>query len=206
MDTIYGVLVLWNNKAGVDFENVKDTDYALVKAAEFPRQDGEPLEGLPENYEWLENCIPFAAPDYDPRLFVLNESIQPTNIPHPVHPNYNQYRTTYSLVRRADELIIASVRQEEASANNSLLTEAENSKLNYFATGAALTLAQNLPLSEAEQNAMTRHADVQMKMSKNAANADLIISKIIAKENIDISSGWEKDNIAEGGFPFAPMA
>lgn len=204
MDTpLFGALVLWGNKATVDFNDVKDSDYTLVKCAQFPRADGEPIEGLPEGYEWLANCSGDTPPDYDPRLFVLNSDTRPTNIPHPEWPNYNQYRTQTSLTKRTNEEIISSIRQEEALANSSLVTEGETTKLSYLAMNATIRKVAGMQLSETDTNAIARHAEVSEKMLRNAANAELLINKVTANENVDLSSGWEYDNISVGGYPFA---
>ena len=203
MDLIYGVVIQWVNKKTVDFNNVQDSDYRLIKPHSLcPTSDGNPVSFDDPSYEWLiERSI--SCPDYDPRIYLQGVSTLPTNTPDEQWPNYNKYLTKYSLVKRTNDEIITAIRAEEANANTALINEGEKDKTSYFMQGYLNAMLSNVAPTEAQVNAEARHADIEMKMSKNAANAELLISQLNAGQNIDLSSGWEYDHLPVGGFPFA---
>ena len=201
---LQGVLIQWlRPKTEIDFENVLPTDWQFLKTLQCPLMDGSAFE-LPNGQEWLANENGEQPYNYDPRLFVLNSDTRPTNRPHSEYPNYNTYFTKYDLVKRTVEEVSASIIQEEKMANNSLDTEADVNTMNTFALGYLIAKANGLTPTQEQENATTRLADVQMKKNKNAQNRLLLISQLEAGNfNIDISSGWEGDNISLGGVPFS---
>lgn len=203
MTQISGVFIQWKHKDTQNFNDVKDGDYTLINSNPCPVINGEPIPTMPDGYEWLANNTESNPVTYDPRIFIELQHTLPTNLPHPQWPMYNQYRTTFSLEKRSTDQIVESVRQEERLANNTLITEAEKEKMDKFTTGYLISISKGLSPDEAQLNAVARHQDVEVKMNRNASNAEGLIGRILLGENVDISSGWEYDNIPVGGFPFS---
>ena len=199
---VYGKLILWL-KAEKNYTNpVRGIDYSIVNSGACSRNDGQPITGMDAGYEWLADFVPFATPDYDPRIWILVQSSYPTNVAHPEFPNYKTFQTTYTLEKRTNEAIIASIRQAEASANNKLATEAEMPKMAILANAANTKVANNTPLTEGEQAAIDLNLQVSVKMTKNSANAILLIEQVNAGQEPLIDEGWEIDNLLPVGQPF----
>jgi hypothetical protein len=203
----FGVIINWlKPKASINFPNVVlGVDYELIMGShQCPNSDGSPVTfiGYP-TYEWLANYDAPQHPDYDPRLYVLNVDTRPTNTPHPDYPNYKEYATTYQLVKRTNSEIIESIRAEEAAANSALVTEGEQTKTNYLATVAISKQQSGITLDTIDTNALARLTEVADKIRRNANNAANLITAINANQTVDLSVGWEYDNITVGGIPFA---
>lgn len=199
---IYGKLILWL-KAEKNYINpINGIDYSIIKSGVCPRNDGQPITGMEDGYEWLADFVPFTSPDYDPRIWILVESSYPTNVSHPDYPNYKTFQTTYTLEKRSNSEIIASIRQAEANANNKLATEAEMPKMAILANAANTKIASNTPLTEGEQAAINLNLEVSVKMTKNAGNATILMAQVEAGQDPLIDSGWEIDNLTAVGQPF----
>jgi len=163
---------------------------------------GEPLQFMGEGVEWYADYIPVPALDYDERVYIRIDVQGPTDFPHPEWPMYKTYQFTYDKEKRALPLIIKSIELEEQSANSALLREAEESKLSFFMAAYTLAIAKGETPSDEMVNAEARHADVTYKMARNAARRVELIEAFTAGQVLDISSGFERDNIAIGNSPF----
>lgn len=207
MDTsnLQGILIQWlKPKTEINFSNVLPTDWKFIKAMQCPIMDGSPLGDLGDGYEWLaiENGI--QPLDYDSRLLVLIEDGRPTNTPHTEYENYNRFYKQFGLETRTVEEITESIIQEEKMANTALDLQADSETMNTFVLGYLVSKASGIAVTEAQQNAYDRQGYVQLKKAQNASNRiELIRQLSIGNFNIDISSGWERNNIAVGGFPFS---
>jgi len=203
----FGVTINWlKAKTSVNFPNVVlGVDYELIKGShQCPNSDGSVVGFIGyQSYEWLANFEAPQHPDYDNRLYVLNQDTRPTNVKHPDFPNYNQYATVYTLVKRSNEEIIASVRAMESQANSAIVSEGEQSKTNYLATVAINKKQLEIPLDLIDTNSLARLVEIADKIRRNADNASVLIAKVNANETVDLSAGWEYDNITKGGIPFA---
>lgn len=206
MDTsnLQGVLIQWTKpKAEIDFLNMKPTDWKFITAMQCPIMDGSVLPDLGENYEWLANEEGIQPLDYDSRLFVLNQDARPTNTTHSLYPNYKSYKTNYSLVHRTIEEVTNAIIQEEYAANNALDVEADVATMNTFALGYLRAKQAGGTPTEKQENAVIMLDDIQMKKSKNGGNRAMLIGQLaLGNFNIDISSGWERDNVPTLGEPF----
>ena len=202
---LQGVLIQWlRPKNEIDFNDVKSYDWKFIKTLQCPVMYGDALPDLGDNMEWLANESGTQPLDYDSRLFVLNIKSKPTNVAHSLFPNYNRFFTSYELTRRTDEEIIESIIQEEKLANSQLDDEADVNTMNTFVLGYLAAKADGIQPVQAQINAYNRQAYVQAKKAQNAANRIELIKQLnLGNYNIDISSGWERDNITVGGFPFS---
>lgn len=207
MDTsnLQGVLIQWlKPKTEIDFNDVKSTDWKFITAMQCPIVDGSALPDLGDNYEWVANEQGVQPINYDSRLYVLVNDSRPSNTAHSVFPNYNTFYTSYALEHRSIEDVTASIIQEEKMANNALDAEADVSTMNTFVLGKLDAFTNGLAPVEAQINASNRLVYVQQKKAQNASNRiELIHQLTLGNYNIDISSGWERDNITVGGFPFS---
>jgi len=163
---------------------------------------GEPLQDMGEGIEWYADYEPLPPIDYDQRIYIRVVKQQPTEIPHPEWAMYKTFQITYDKEKRSIEDIIKSIQIEEQNANAALLKEAEESKLNFFMAAYTLAIAQGVEPSDEAKNAEIRHSDVTYKMAQNAARRVYLIDEFTAGNVLDISSGFERDNIAIGNAPF----
>jgi hypothetical protein len=83
-----------------------------------------------------------------------------------------------------------------------LLKEAEESKLSFFMSAYTLAIAKGVEPTAEEANAEKRHADVVYKMAQNAARRVYLVEQFTSGNVLDISEGFERDNIAIGNTPF----
>lgn len=201
-----GVIIEWlKPKTSIDYNNlVEGTDYRIINPNnEYPRSDGEPVEfiGFP-NYEWLKRVYT-PQPNYDPRLYVLQVSEKPTNVKDTIYPKINTFVQSYQVIERSKADIIASIRLEQQMADGSLYQECDINKLSVLMLGYNTSIAKGLTPSEAQVNAYNRQQYIELKIQQNAANADTLIEAINNGQMVDISSGWENDNVPAGGFPFS---
>jgi hypothetical protein len=202
---LQGVLIQWTKpKSEIDFNNVQSTDWKYITAMQCPIMDGSALPDLGDNYEWLANEQGIQPMSYDSRLHILKNDSRPTNTPHSQFPNYNRFFTSYELEHRSVEEVSASIIQEEKMANTSLDTEADVATMNTFVLGYLAAKAEGIDPVESQINAYNRQGYVQLKKAENAGNRIALIAEITnGNYNIDISAGWERDNIKVGGFPFS---
>jgi len=163
---------------------------------------GEPLQNMGEGIEWYADYIPVPAVEYDQRVYIRIDVQGPTDIPHPDYPMYKTYQFTYDKEKRELPLIIKSIQQEEQNANAALLKECEESKTLFFMAAYNRDIAKGVEPSDEAKNAEVRHADVTYKMAQNAARREYLIAEFTAGNVLDISSGFERDNLAVGNAPF----
>jgi len=201
---LQGILIQWlRPKTEIDFQNVLSTDWMFIKNMTCPRMDGGLLGDLGNNMEWLAIEDGIQPLDYDSRLLILVEDARPTNTPHSDFPNYKRFYKQYALQNRTVAEVSESIIQEENAANNALDSEADVATMNTFALGFLIAKqGGNTPTSK-QINAVSMLEDIQVKKSKNGSNRAMLIEQVKhGNFNIDISSGWERDNIPTLGEPF----
>ena len=88
----------------------------IIKRGLYPREDMALIDGLDPDLEWLLVYIPYEAPDYDPRVFVLTTTESITTQPHPDYIHLNQFLVTYNTVKRDIESIESSIVEEFRSS------------------------------------------------------------------------------------------
>ena len=193
MDLLPGRLIQWN---------ADHSSYEILNFNPCPVLLGEPLQDMGPGVEWLADYIPVPAVELDQRVYIRIDVQGPTDFPHPEWPMYNTFQTTYEKEKRPIADIIKSIELEEQNANSALLKEAEESKLLFFMAAYNRDIAKGVEPSDEAKNAELRHADVTLKMAKNASRREYLISEFTAGNVLDISSGFERDNIAVGNSPF----
>jgi len=182
--------------------NADHTSFETLNYNPCPVMLGEPLQFMGEGIEWYADFEPLPPVSLDQRVYIRIDISQPTDIPHPEWPMYKTFQTTYDKEKRPLSEIIKSIEAEEQNSNAALLKEAEESKLSFFMASYTLAIAKGVTPTAEEQNAETRHADVVYKMAQNAARRIYLIEQFTAGVVLDISSGFERDNIAIGNTPF----
>jgi len=188
----------------IDFENLQPNDWKFLNLYKCPVMDGSPIPPLGDNIYWFVDEHGVQPPSYDPRLLLLNEDARPTNVKSTTYPNYNMFFFKYTVSNRSVDEVRESIINEEKLANANLDKEADVSTMNTFVQGYLCAVAAGLNPTDAQVNAYNRQADVQEKKAKNADNRLLLIAELESGNfNIDISSGWNNDNIAPGGYPFS---
>ncbi|NJM15924.1 MAG: hypothetical protein HC896_11660 [Bacteroidales bacterium] len=181
--------------------------YSEIKRDEYPNIDpNAAITFTPDltGYEWLhfftENSVPN---DYDPRIWEQNEVVVgPTTIKHPVYTNINQFRTEITLVKRAKEDIINSIREKEAWANSTLIQESEKDKMYTLTNLAQQRQFEGITLTEQELAVINRMKEVGVKVWQNAQRAEALIAIVDANNEPDIDTGWQLDDLTDNGFPF----
>jgi hypothetical protein len=188
----------------VDFENLQPGDWKFLSLYKCPVMNGSPIPPLGNNTYWFVDEHGVQPPSYDSRLLILNEDARPTNVKSTLYPNYNMFYFKYTVTNRTVEEVTQAIITEEKLANANLDREADVSTMNTFVQGYLCAIADGIPATEAQINAYNRQGDVQLKKAKNADNRLLLIEQLTGGNfNIDISAGWNNDNIAPGGYPFS---
>lgn len=182
--------------------NADKSSFEILNYNPCPVLMGEPIPFMGEGVEWLADYIPVPAISYDQRIYVRIDKQQPSDTPHPEWPMYKTWITTYDKEKRPLADIIKSIEAEEANANSALLKEAEESKMTLFMSSYTLNIAKGVEPTDNEKNAEARHADVTYKIAQNAARRTYLIEQFTAGNILDISDGFERDNIAVGNTPF----
>jgi len=182
--------------------NADHTSFETLNYNPCPVMLGDPLQDMGEGIEWYADYIPTPAVDLDQRVWIRIDIQGPTDITHPEYPMYKTFQTTYEKEKRELSLIIKSIEQEEQNANAALLKECEESKTLFFMAAYTRDIALGVEPSDEAKHAEVRHADVTLKMNKNAARREYLIEQFTAGIVLDISSGFERDNLAVGNSPF----
>jgi len=175
---------------------VRKSTKEIVKFGIYPRQDMLPIEDMDPDYEWIVEHIPFPEPVYDPRIYIMV-----TNLPdlqlldsfedHPLYPGLKEYRTTYSPEKRSNPEIIASIDNVEKDANDLILSESDRNYKMVFMLTSVLKASKGLQLTETEQAHINELTDINMKLSKNLDNRNLLVAQVESNQVPNIDSGWE---------------
>jgi hypothetical protein len=189
-----GILIKWIDKTAGTYDVIKFN-------ATWPALDLDLPLGNDLPYEWFMPFVANNIPEYDSRLWILNENIGPSELAHPEHPVHKQWRTEYSLSKRTNEEIIDSIRQAEANANFSLEQSSDPIKANALWRTAMEKLVKNQEITESDQGALNRANEVTVKVGKNAENAKILIAQVMLGIEPNIDYGWEYDNLTAQVYP-----
>jgi hypothetical protein len=170
---------------------IKKSTQEIIKRADYPRADMQPVIGLDPDLEWLLVNQPYDAPEYDSRIFILNQNEAITAIPHPQYPLINQYQITFALEQRPKEDIELSVKQAEQMANSSILPQDEQLKATILALATIIKKQQGLTLEDDEQAIIDNLMAIADNFWKNSAEAASKIADIAAGKQPDIDSSWQ---------------
>jgi len=165
----------------------------IIKHALYPREDMQPIVGLDPDLEWLVKFEPYAAPDYDSRIFVLNRIESITTTPHPDYAWLNQYQITYSTTKRVIEEITINIENAEVEANTTMLPYTKQLKYTILALGVLFRNLDGMTLTAKEQLVKDKMLALATRVWKNDAELQAKINEAIAGTEPNIDSGWEKD-------------
>jgi len=201
---LQGKIITYNKpKAEINFSELQQSDWSFKSNYQCPVVDGEAFD-LGGNDEWLVVRYGDRSATLDGRLWNEIEDSFPTNTLDSEFPNYKKFMYVYEYAHKSIDEITPSIIQEEKLANTALDEEADVAVMTTFVLGYLAAKATGLQPTEAQVNAYNRQAYVQLKKQQNASNRIELINQLnLGNFNIDISTGWERDNITVGGFPFS---
>ena len=163
----------------------------IIKHADYPRVDMQPIIGLDPDLEWLIVNTPYVEPDYDSRLFVLQRTEAITAIPHPQYPLLNQYQISFSTDKREKPEIIASIDNAETDALNSL-TGNKVMKTVIQSISILFKKIDKLNLNASEQAVALDIQAIAVAVWKNNVEAKAKIAKVNAGIEPAIDELWQK--------------
>jgi hypothetical protein len=172
---------------------VRKSTKQIIKEAVYPNADMSPVVGLDPDYEWLVKHVPFAEPDYDSRLYIM-EMVLPdmaaldSFINHPLYAGIREYRITYNPNKRPDSEIILSIE----NANNGVFSEAVHKDEFAFMLNSVHKDAKGQALNASEQDQIDKLAIVTVNLAKNKDAAAIKIAQVMAGNEPNIDEGWQK--------------
>lgn len=177
---------------------IRKSTKEIIKHDTYPRPDMLPMEGMDPDYEWLIENIPFAQPDYDPRIYIMvtnkpDLQFLDSFIEHSSYPGLREYRITYTPKKREKAEIIVSIENAEKEANDSVWSESVHKDKMLFMLSSVMKKADGLQLNELEQIQINEMNTIVVKLRKNMDNRLLLIQQINSNEEPNIDSGWEKN-------------
>lgn len=176
---------------------VRKSTKQIIKEGIYPNSDMSPVIGLDPDYEWLLKHVPYAEPDYDPRLYIMQMELPDLNLlesfeAHPVHTEIREYRITYNPKKRESEDIIRSIENAEKEANELVFSEAVHKDAIAFMLNSVHKDAKGQILNEEEQAQIDKLAAVTVNLAKNADAKNLKIAQVEANQEPNIDEGWAK--------------
>lgn len=162
----------------------------ILKHAPYPKEDMSEVQGLDPDLEWLVKTEPFASPDYDSRIFVLDVTEAVTAEPHPEHTHLNQFKRTYGTTKRPNADIDLAIENAEESANNELTNYRNNEKLFMLSMGILVRKNEGVEPSAKEQAILDQVKAFDVKIWKNDAEKKIKKDQVINGQEPDIDSGW----------------
>lgn len=176
---------------------IRKSTKEIIKEDVYPREDMQPVEGMDPDYEWLVKNTPYEEPPYDPRIFIMV-----TNLPnleflssfqqHPLYPSIREYKITFSPEKRPNDDIIRSIENAEKEANNQVFNEAVHKDQMAFMLSSVRKEGKNLDLTIEEQAQIEKLESVTVNLAKNKDNAAIKIAQVLAGQEPNIDSGWER--------------
>jgi hypothetical protein len=176
---------------------IRKSTKQIIKEAVYPNADISPVVGLDPDYEWLVKHVPFAEPDYDSRLYIM-QTVLPdmaaldSFINHPSYAGVREYRITYNPQKRTDADIIRSIENAEKEANNLVFSEAAHKDEFVFMMNSVYKDGKGSGLTAQEQDQIDKLAIVTVQLAKNKDAAAIKIAQVIAGNEPNIDEGWEK--------------
>ena len=168
----------------------------VIKHANYPRADMALIDGLDPDLEWLIKRELFIAPDYDSRIFILNQNEAITTTSDIEYPHLNQYQITYSTEKRSNDDIQISVENAERQANESVFPYTEQLKTMLLGIAVLFRANDGLALNPKEQVVADKVLALAVKVWKNDQAMQDKIQEIVDGTEPNIDEGWEKDELA----------
>ena len=164
----------------------------ILKHAPYPNEDMSPVQGLDPDLEWKLKFTPFPSPDYDSRIFILEQIEALTEEAHPEYPELKTYKKTFNTIKRPDVDIIRSIENAEESANRQLLTYRTTEKMLLTSAGVLARINSGVQPNAKEQEMLDNLMAFDVKVWKNDEEKKRKIAQVLEGLEPDIDSGWEK--------------
>jgi hypothetical protein len=164
----------------------------IIKHADYPREDMQPISGLDPDLEWLVKFWPFEQPDYDSRIYILQTTEEVTAIPHPEWAWLNQYRITYATVKRVADDIITAVTNAENEANSNVFPYEKQLKLMALGIGVLFRRVEGMTLTVKETAIKNKMLALAMNIWKNHDTMTAKVAEVTAGTEPNLDEGWEK--------------
>jgi hypothetical protein len=179
-------LVQWNN---VNDKDVTDSSkYTIIKQHQ---SINPPVVGLDEDLEYFIERTPYAIPEYDPRLVILNISNGPVDEYDTEYPILRKWETTYSITERTNTEKKISVEEVENISNNAVFPIIK--QLKYLVLYAVISRreALGLSISSQQQNILDKVESKALRIWTNHITALSKKTDIDNSINIDLDIDWE---------------
>lgn len=175
---------------------IRKSTKEIIKHDLYPRADMQPVQGLDPDYEWLIKHIPFAEPDYDSRIYIMETQLPDLQFlndfqEHPAYEGIREYRITYNPVKRSNEDIIRSIENAEKEANDIVFSEAVHKDEFAFMLNSVRKDSKNMELTAEELAQISKLESVTVKLAKNKDTAAVKIAQVNNGKEPNIDEGWE---------------
>lgn len=162
----------------------------IIKHADYPRLDMEPIAGLDPDLEWLVKYTPFIQPDYDSRIFILQTTESITTQPHPDYPHLNQYQITFSTVKRTAAEITEAIVNAENDANNKVFPYMKQLKVLALGLGVLFRRVEGMTLTAKETAIKNKCLTIAQNVWKNHDALTAKVNTVNAGLEPQIDEGW----------------
>jgi len=176
---------------------IRKSTKQIIKHAPYPKADLTPFtEGeIDPDYEWLIKHTPFAEPDHDSRIFIMEDVMPDLNFladfqEHPQYPGIREYRMTYNPIKRPNESIILEIENAEKAANSLIFSEVTHVKDFALMMNSIYKDAKGLVLNADEQIKIDNLNEVNVKFLQNQDTKNIKIEQVNAGLEPNIDEGW----------------
>lgn len=177
---------------------IRKSTQEIIKHADYPREDMEPVIGLDPDLEWLVKYEPYIQPDYDNRVYNMNMAGTITTTPHPDYPDLNQYSIAYSIERKDDNEILELLDNIEAQMNETIIPIAMQLK---YLSGALECLFKivrdSATLTTKQEKIVTTFRTQAVKILKNHTNKLNKKSTLLQGTLPTLDDNWDTNNFIE---------
>lgn len=164
----------------------------IIKHADYPREDMQPIVGLDPDLEWLVKYTPFVQPDYDSRIYMMQTVEAVTTDPHPQWTHLHQYRITFSTVKRQNAEIETAILNAENEANSNVFPYEKQLKILALGIGVLFRRVEGMPLTAKETAIKSKCLDIAVNIWKNHDNYAEKVADVKAGREPAIDAGWTK--------------
>lgn len=162
----------------------------IIKHADYPRLDMQPIAGLDPDLEWLVKYTPYDQPDYDSRIFMLQTTESITTEPHPEWKWLNQYQITYSTVKRQAAEIETAIYNAEKNANNQVFPYEKQLKILALGIGVLYRNVAGMTLTQKEVAIKNKCLAIATNIWKNHDTSTAKVAAVNSGLEPDIDANW----------------
>jgi hypothetical protein len=164
----------------------------IIKHDFYPNVDIVPIVGLDPDLEWLLKVTPYSEPPYDSRIYILLRTEKITQIPCEDYPFLNQYRITFSTVKRTNDDIKLAIENAETDANEAIVNYSQRVKILTLGLAVLFRKVDGLVLTNKEQNVADKIMAAGVKLWKNDATLKAKLKQVDDGIEPNIDEEWEK--------------